>query len=102
MKKKVVAVVLILGILLTFTGPAYSGWGPKKNKFGPIVIQGHPWGESSRSTNTTPCYRSGAGAGFQDLITTIITNFTVQFYLKYVTKAKKDGQSSIRYHSKSE
>jgi len=98
MKKKVVAVVLILGILLTFTGPAY----PKKNKFGPIVIQGHPWGDYSRSTNTTPCYRPGAGAGFQDLITTIITNFTVQFYLKYVTKGKKDGQSSIRYRSKSE
>ena len=102
MRKISLTIVLILSILILAAGSAYSNWGPKKYKFGPIVIQGHPWGESSRSTNTTPCYRPGAGAGFQDLITTIITNFTVQFYLKYVTKGKKDGQSSIRYHSKSE
>lgn len=102
MRKRVVTVVLILGILLTFTGPAFSARGPKSNKFGPIVILGHPWGESVQNIDTSSCYRSGAGAGFQDMVIAIITNFTVQFYFKYVVKGKKDGQSSVRYNGKSE
>ncbi len=105
MRKKSLTVVLILSILILAAGSAYSNWGPKKYEFGPIVIQGHPWGESTHSNNGTyapPGYRPGAGAGFQDLVTTIITNFTVQFYLKYVVKGKKDGQSSIRYNNRSE
>ena len=105
MRKKTVAVALIVGILLAFTGSAFSGWGPKTNKFGPIVTdpKAHPWGDSGHRANTPPCYRPGPGAGYQDLIIVpVFTNFTVQFYLKYVVKGKKDGQSSIRYHGKSE
>ena len=100
MRKKSVTAVLILVILLAFTGSAFSGWGPKK--FGPIVISAHPWGDYQRSTPSPPCYRPGAGAGFQDFTTRMVTNFTVQFYLKYVVKWKKDRQSSVRYNNKSE
>lgn len=102
MQKRAVTVVLILGILLTFTGPAFSARGPKIVKLGPTVIHGHPWGESIRSMDYPALYRPGSGAGFQDMVITTITNFTVQFYLKYVVKGKKDGQSSVRYNGKSE
>lgn len=102
MRKRVVTVVLILGILLTFTGPAFSARGPKIVKPGPTVIQDHPWGESGHTGYTLPCYRAGSSAGFQDMVIAIITNFTVQFYFKYVVKGKKDGQSSVRYNGKSE
>jgi hypothetical protein len=102
MRKRVVTVVLILGIFLTFTGPAFSAWGPKIVKPGPTVIYAHPWGESGHTGYTPPCYRAGSGAGFRDMVIAKITNFTAQFYLKYVAKEKKDGQSSIRYNDKSE
>ena len=104
MAKKSLTVVLMSAILLTFTGSAYSGWGPKKDKFGPIVIEAHPWGDcsNSRSIDTPPSYRPGLGAGFQDFVITVTTSFTVHFYLNYVVKDKKDGQSSIRYNGKSD
>lgn len=106
MRKKSVAVVLILGILVLSAGPAYSGWGPKK--FGPIIIEhpAHPWGESSHNNNGTyapPSYRPGAGAGYQGLIIVpVFTNFTVQFYFKYIIKKQKDGQTFIRLNGRSE
>ena len=101
MKKKTFTVVLILLILLTATGLTYSGWGPYTDDFGPIVVQGHPWGEEPHSTNDPPSYSPGSGGGSptQSNIP-VFTNFAVKFYLKYVVKGMKNGQSSIRNNRK--
>jgi len=106
MKKKSVAVVLILGILIFSTGAAYSDWAPITNKFGPIVFQGppgdgHPWGDSGHTNNnnndTFPYYRAGSGSGYPDLMNApTFTNFVLQFYLRYVVKQKTLSQSFIQ------
>jgi len=97
MKKKSLMVVLILVILLTSTGIVYSEWGIKANKFGPIVIQGHPWGEFSNSTSTPPSYKTGSGSGFDDYIgTPSITNFVLRFYYNYIVKKAVNGQRSAK------
>jgi len=102
MKKKTLAVVLILTIVTLSAGSAYSGWGQKKDKFGPTVVKDHPWGESGHRMDYPASYRPGPGTGFQDMVITTITNFTVQFYLRYVAKGKKDRRSSIRCNGKSD
>jgi len=102
MRKKAVAIVLILGILFTFTVPAYSGWGVRGNKFGPIVIQGHPWGESNRSIYTPPVYRPNLVGGFPDIEIPGLVDFVTQFYLKYVVKQVMEEQRLIRSNGRSE
>ncbi|MCK4404233.1 MAG: hypothetical protein KAW02_04010 [candidate division Zixibacteria bacterium] len=103
MRKKSVAVVLILGILVLSAGPAYSGWGPKSNKFGPIVILGHPWGDPVSNSEAPPCYRPGSGSGCRDFITAPeFTNFVLQFYFRYIVKHEIEGQRSTRKHGRSE
>jgi hypothetical protein len=93
MKKKSLIVILILVILLTSTGIVYSEWGIKSNRFGPIVIQGHPWGEFSISTNIPPSYKPASGCGFNDDNgTPTITNFVLQFYYNYIVKKALNGQ----------
>ena len=95
MRKKSVAVALILGILILSVGTAYSAWGPKANKFGPLVIQGHPWGESNHNTYPPPGYRPSSGSGCEEFIVApVFTNFVLQFYLKYVVKQEMGRQSS--------
>ncbi len=104
MVKKSITVILMLAILLAFTAPALSRWGPKTKGFGP-VIPAHPWGDQDHRTvsyDYPVCYRSGAGAGFQDLIIMGTVNFTMQFYLKYVVKEKRDDQISTRSHGRSD
>jgi hypothetical protein len=97
MKKKSLMVVLILVILLTSTGIVHAEWGIKANKFGPIVIQGHPWGEFSSSTSTPPSYKAGSGSGFDDCIgTPSITNFVLRFYYDYIVKRANGGQRSVK------
>jgi len=107
MRKKAVTVVLILGILLTFTGTAFSDWVPIRNKFGPIIeCPGHPWGESTHSNNGSYAptgYGSGAGGGYHNLfIVPVFNNFTVRFYFNYIIKKQKDEQSFIRLSTSSE
>ena len=93
MKQKSLRVVLVLVILLTSTGAAYSEWGIKVDKFGPIVIQGHPWGEFSSSTSTPPSYKPASGSGFDDYLgTPSITNFVLRFYYNYIAKKASSGQ----------
>jgi hypothetical protein len=97
MKKKSLVAVLILVILLTSTGIVYSDWGIKANKFGPIVIQGHPWGEFSSSTSTPPSFKPGSGSGFDDYIgTPSITNFVLRFYYNYIVKKAVNGQRFVK------
>jgi len=103
MKKKTVTIVLILVILLITSGLSYSGGGPKTYNFGPVVIQGHPWGENNHTANPPNCVRSSSGGDFPDLATTpTLTSFAVKFYLNYVVKKTMEGQSSIRKHSSGE
>lgn len=108
MKKKLVVIFLVLAILLIFNGLALSGGGTRYhwNDFGPIVVSpAHPWGESAHNEtriDTPPCYRPGFGGGLQNSIVGTITNFTVEFYLKYVIDQERNRQSSTRYNSKSE
>jgi hypothetical protein len=108
MRKKAVTVVLIMGILLTFTGTAFSDWIPIRNKFGPITIESpaHPWGESDYSNNDSyapPGYPSHSGAGYNNLfIGPVFTNFTLQFYFKYIIKKQKDGPGLIGLNGRSE
>ncbi len=103
MKRKFLSALLILVILLTSTGPIYSGSGIKSNKFGPIVIQGHPWGESNYYTNHPFNYKPGSGSNSWNIIgAPTFTNFTLQFYYNYVVKKTLNAQSLVRENGRSE
>ena len=102
MKKKTVIVVLILVILFTTSGLSYPGWGPITSNFGPIVIEGHPWGEPLQNSNNPPCYSPGSGGGYPSFSAPTFTNFALQFYLKYVVKKAMQGQSSVQKPKKGE
>lgn len=104
MKKKIVTGVMVLLIFLTTTGPIHSNWGPTYDDFGPIVIGGHPWGDN---TNTppppSPPHNPGIGGGSPRADNVpVITNFVVQFYLKYVVKWMKNGQRPVTFNRKSD
>ncbi len=93
MKRKSVAFALMVVLLLSFAGPAFSSWGLKSKNFGPIVVQGHPWGESSRSIYTPTLYRPGYGGGIPEFFPAPgFINFVVQFYVRYVVKQQMEGQ----------
>ncbi len=106
MRKKSLTIILILSILILFVGSAYSGWSPKNNTFGPIVIKGHPWGDSGHSSNgndNPPYYGPGSGNGYPDFMgAPTFTNFVLQFYLSYVVKKAMEEQSSTRQQGRSE
>ncbi len=97
MKKKSLVVVLILVILLISSGVVYAEWGIKASKFGPVVMQGHPWGEFSNSTSVPPRYKPGCGSGFDDYLgTPTVTNFVLQFYYHYIVKKAYGSQRFVK------
>jgi hypothetical protein len=100
MRKKSLRVALIVVVLLAFGAPAFPGQGPGTHGYGPIVILGHPWGEYQRTTQTPPCYRPGpTGSSSSSFFPAPwVTDFVVEFYLRYVVKRQTEGQSFIRQH----
>jgi hypothetical protein len=97
MRKKSLIVVLILVILLTSTGIVYSEWGIKSNKFGPVVVEGHPWGEFSIRSTPPPSYKLGSGSGIDDYLgTPSVTNFVLQFYYNYIVKKMVQGSKYVK------
>jgi hypothetical protein len=97
MRKKSLIVVLILVILLTSTGIVYSEWGIKSNKFGPVVVEGHPWGEFSIRSTPPPSYKLGSGSGIDDYLgTSSVTNFVLLFYYNYIVKKTMNGPRSVK------
>ena len=103
MKKRSVTAALVLVILFTATGIGYSGEGIKVDKFGPIIIEAHPWGETNYSTYVPPSFKLGSGSGLNGYVgTPVLTNFTMQFYYNYVVKKVLQGQSSTQKNGRSE
>jgi hypothetical protein len=104
MRKRRLTAALILVMLLVFTASAFSSGGPRPNKYGPIVILGHPWGEYERTTYTPACYRPSPTGGSSSGIFPApgLTNFVVQFYMNYVVKQQTEGQILIHKHGRSE
>jgi hypothetical protein len=104
MKKKFVTLILILGMLISAGGIAYSGWGPSTYDFGPIVIDAHPWGEEPHTPSSPyapSSYRPGSGGGLPNLDNyPVFTNFVVRFYINYVIKHVRVGQSSVTQNRK--
>jgi hypothetical protein len=97
MRRKTMWVLLVLVILLAFTGSAHSGrgWGIKTDDFGVVVVSApaHPWGEQAgRSNNSPSSYRPGSGGGSVGAPT--YADFVVQFFVRYVVKQRVDGWSS--------
>lgn len=103
-KKKIATVVLILGLLLSARGVAYSGWSPNTDDFGPTVVQGHPWGEEPHTPSSPyapSSYRPGSRGGLPNLDNyPVFINFVVRFYVNYVIKHVRVGQSSVTQNRK--
>ena len=105
MRRRIVGLFLMLVILLAFTGSVHSGqgWGIRADEFGPIVVNGHPWGDYQHSRPDAPAvYRPNPGnryGGF--MFAPTFTNFAVHFYVNYVIKQKLDGQKPAWYNGKS-
>ena len=97
MRKKSLTAALILVILLAFGASAFPSGGPGTHGYGPIVILGHPWGEYQ-------CYRPGpVGNSSSDFFPApSVTDFVVEFYLRYVVKRQIEGHSFIRRHGGSD
>lgn len=104
MRRRGLTAALILVLLLVFTASALSSGGPKPNKYGPIVILGHPWGEYERTTYTPTCYRPGPTGGSSSgfFPAPAVANFVVEFYMKYVVKRQTDGQILVPRYGRSE
>ena len=103
MKKSCITSALILIILFTATGIGYSGAGIKVDRFGPIIIEAHPWGETNYSTYVPPSFKLGSGSGLSGYVgAPALTNFTMQFYYNYVVKKTMPGQISTKKNGKSD
>ena len=112
MVKKSLAVVLLLGILLSFSGLTSSEVTPGKIKLDPVnmevgpneqadsMLKAHPW-EGDRDPPDS--YKVSRGRVFQNLISVpTFTNLVLQLYLKYVIKQEMEKQSCIRKHTGAE
>lgn len=95
MRKKSLMLVLMLILLLAFAGSAFSGGGPGPRRYGPLVVEGHPWGEYGRDSYDPPCYRPGTSETGYTSFSHVpsITNFVVEFYVRYVVKQQMEGQA---------
>ncbi|MGB2804758.1 MAG: hypothetical protein WBD64_07695 [Candidatus Zixiibacteriota bacterium] len=109
MEKKIVALLVMLAIVLTFNVSAFSA----KLDF---VRQAHPWEENitrGDSPHDGDCYRggvrgygSGGGHGprlaFHALIIEIIADLRVQAYVKHIVKGKRRSQTLVGKSEKAE
>lgn len=109
MVKKSLTVVLLLGILLSFSGLTSSQVTPGKIKLDPMdmevgpneqadsMLKAHPWQDDLYPPDS---YKVGRSRVFQDLIgVPTFTNLVLQLYLKYVIKQEMEKQSCIRKHT---
>jgi hypothetical protein len=104
MRKKSLTAAVILVMLIALVPSAFPSGGPGTHGYGPIVILGHPWGEYQRTAQTPPCYRPGpvGSSSYSFSPAPSVTDFVVQFYLRYVVKRQTEGQSFIRQHGGSD
>jgi hypothetical protein len=107
MNTKILAIILILGVLILAAGSAYSGRGPKGSMFEPTsAIDAHPW-EGSKNTSSgsggsgIPSLPSVASNYNEVIAIPFFSDFTVLICVQKITKKGNDPGSSIKFKGKS-
>jgi hypothetical protein len=100
MKKKSLAIILVLTMLFLVTGSVYSGNRPSGSTVG-SPTKAHPWEELNNGNGPSPSSAMGLYHDYKAIMVPIFSDFLIWIYIKDTRKGSDHQESSIKIDERS-